>query len=71
MNTDTKFDMLARRGRRIALAHAALNLDGAAHGVDRASEFNQGTVAGPLDDATAMLGDLGLQQFAAVGIHPR
>ena len=48
--------------------HAALNLDGAAHRVDDAGELHQQAVAGGLDDATAVLVDLGIDEFAPMRI---
>ena len=50
----------------IALDHPALNVDGAAHGVDDADEFDQHAVAGGLDDTAAVLGDLWIDQFLAM-----
>ena len=47
--------VLRRAG--VALGHAALDVDGAAHGVDDAGELDQQAVAGGLDDAAAVLGD--------------
>jgi hypothetical protein len=43
----------------------ARDLDGTAHGIDDAGEFNQEPVAGGLDDAPAMLGDLLVAKFAS------
>ena len=48
----------------VALGHLALHLDRAAHRIDDAGELDQQAVAGGLDDAAAMLGDLGVDQFA-------
>ena len=50
--------------RGVALGHLALHLDRAAHRVDDAGELDQQAVAGGLDDAAAMLRDLGIEQFA-------
>jgi hypothetical protein len=47
------------------------HLDRAAHRVDDARELDQHAVAGGLDDAPAMLGDLGINQFAPVRLQPR
>ena len=46
--------------------HLALDLDGAAHRIDDADELGQQAVAGGLDDASAVLGDLGIDEFAAM-----
>src|SRR6185436_9008814 len=69
MNADADLDPLVGRDRSIAFGHTALNLDGAARRIDRAAEFDQDAIAGPLDDAAAVLGDLGLQEFAAMGVQ--
>ena len=53
----------------VALDHAALNVDGAAHGIDHADEFHQHPVAGRLDDPAAMFGDLGIDQFLAMRLE--
>ena len=62
MNADAKLDALCFGYIDIAVRHAALNLDGATHRVDRAAEFDQHSVAGGLDDAAPMLGDLRVDQ---------
>ena len=66
IDADAKFDAPVRRHIGVALDHAALNVDGAAHGVDDADEFHQHAVAGRLDDTAAVLGDLGVDQFLAM-----
>ena len=50
----------------VAFGHAALHLDGAAHRVDDAGEFDEEAVAGGFDDAAAMLDDLRVEQGAAI-----
>ena len=55
----------------IALGHAALDFDRAAHGIDDAGELDQHAVAGGLDDTAGMLGDLGIDQFAAMRLQSR
>jgi len=54
-----------RRHAGIALGHRALNLDRAAHRIDDARKLNQEPIAGGLDDATAMFGDLRVAELAA------
>ena len=54
-----------RPGGGIAFRHRLLHLDGAAHRIDDAGEFDEQPVAGSLHDASAMLLDLGVRQFAA------
>ena len=53
----------------IAFGHAALDFDGAAHSIDDADEFHQHAVAGGLDDAAPVLGDLGIDQFLAMRLE--
>ena len=55
----------------VALDHAVLHLDRAAHGVDHAAELDEAAVAGALDDAPAMRGDGGIDQIAAQPPQPR
>jgi hypothetical protein len=49
---------------RRSLDEAVLDLDGAAHRVHDAAEFNDATVAGALDDAPMMHGDDRIDQVA-------
>src|SRR5262249_51530934 len=49
----------------IAFGHRLLHLDGTAHCIDDADEFDEQPVAGGLDDASAMLLDFAVSQFAA------
>ena len=51
-------------------AIAALHLDRAAHRIDDAGELDQQAVAGGLDDAAAMLGDLGIDERLSTGLEP-
>ena len=51
------------------LGHAALDFHGAAHRIDGACKLNQGTVTRGLDDAAAMLRDLGIDDFAPVRLE--
>jgi hypothetical protein len=44
-----------------------LDFDGTLHGLDDAGELDQRAVAHQLDDAAAMRGDLGVDQFLSVG----
>ena len=55
----------------VALDHAVLHLDGAAHGVDHAAELDESSVAGALDDAPVMHGDGRIDQIAAQRPQPR
>ena len=64
MDADAELDALVRRHAGVALGHRALHLDRAPHRVDDAGKLYQQPVAGGLDDAAAVLGDLGVDQFA-------
>ena len=56
---------------RHSRGHRPLHLNRAAHGVDDAGELDQQAVAGGLDDAAAMLGDLRVDQLAPDRLQPR
>ena len=71
MDADAKLDAALRRQAGVALDHAVLHLDGAAHGVDDAAELDDGSVAGALDDAPVMHGDGRIDQIAAERPQPR
>jgi hypothetical protein len=47
------------------MSHRLLHCDRAAHGIDNARKLHQQAVAGGLDDAAMMLGDLRIEEFAA------
>ena len=49
----------------VAINHAVLHLDGAAHGVDHAAELDEAAVPGALDHATVMHGDGRIDEVAA------
>ena len=65
MDADPKFDAPVRRHAGIALDHAVLHFDGAAHRVDHAAELDDRAVAGALDDAAVVDGDGRIDQIAA------
>ena len=65
VDANSEFDALFRRHRDIALSHAALDCDGAAHGFDDAGELRQQSVAGGLDNASAVLVDRRIDQRRA------
>ena len=67
MNADAKLDAALGRHAGVALDHAVLDFDGAAHRVDHAAELDDGAVAGALDDAAVMHGDGRIDQIAAQG----
>ena len=60
IDADAELDPSLRRHRLVPLGHAALHIDRAAHGIDRAGELDQHPIAGGLDDTAAMAGDGGI-----------
>src|SRR5215472_7940292 len=71
MNTNAEFDLFVLRYRCIALGHASLDFKGAAGSVHGACELNQYAIAGPLDDAAAIICDLRFQKLAPMNIEPQ
>ena len=65
MNADAKLDAPFRRHAGVALDHAVLHFDRAAHGVDHAAELDDRPIAGALDDTAMMGGDSGVEEIAA------
>ena len=57
--------------RAFPFAHRLLDLASAAHRLNGARELDQQAVAGGFNDAAAMLGDLGINQFAPMCLQPR
>jgi hypothetical protein len=60
MDADAELDAAILRHTGVALDHAVLHLDRAAHSIDHAAELNEAAIAGALDDAPAMRGDRGI-----------
>ncbi len=71
VDADAKLDPALRWQARIALDHAVLHLDGAAHRVDDATKLDENAIAGALDGASVMRGDGGIDQVAAEASQPR
>ncbi len=65
MNADAKLDTTFGRKASVALDHASLHLERAAHGVDHAAELDDDPIAGAFDDAAVMGGDGGVDEVAA------
>src|SRR6476619_3464030 len=65
IDADAQLDAVVRRDTEVVLGHRLLHLDRAAHRVDDAGKLHQHTVAGRLDDAALMLGDLRIEELAA------
>ena len=53
MDADAELDAALGRQAGVALDHAVLHLDGAAHGVDHAAELDEDAVAGAGPEPTA------------------
>jgi GAF domain-containing protein len=64
MDADPKLDPAIGRQASIALDHAVLYLDGAAHRIDDTSKLDDASVAGALHHATVMSGNGGGDQVA-------
>ena len=64
---------MRRSGGRPALRshHSVLHFDGAAHGVDHATELDDASVAGALNHTPVMDGDCRVNQIAAERPQPR
>jgi hypothetical protein len=71
VDANAKLDAALGRQPSVALDHAVLHVDGAADGVDDASELDEDAVAGTLDDAAMMQGDGWINQVAAQRPQPR
>jgi hypothetical protein len=71
MNADPEDDAAILGDAGVALDHGVLDFDRAAHRVDDAAEFDDGSVAGALDDAPVVHGDGGVEQVAAQRAKPR
>ena len=65
MNADAELNSVLGRKARIALDHAVLHLDRAAHGVDHAAELDKAAVSSALDHATVMQGDGRIDQITS------
>ena len=59
VDADPELDALFVGVLRVALGHPALHRDSAAQRVNNARELDQDAVAGGLDDASPVLGDVG------------
>jgi hypothetical protein len=70
IDPDPELDPLFRRGPRVPLGHAALDLKRATNGVDHARELGKEAVAGVLHNPAAVFGDLGVDQFPEMGLEP-
>ena len=71
MDADAELDATLGRKAGVALDHAVLHLDGAAHGIHHAAELDEAAVAGALHYAAMMRGDGGIDQIAPQPAQPR
>ena len=71
MDADAELDATFGRQAGVALDHAVLHFDRAAHRVDHAAELDDRAVAGALDDAPVMHSDDGVDEIAAQAPQPR
>jgi len=65
IDPDPKADALARRKIAVELRHPPLHLDRALHGRSDAGELDQECIPGGVDEAAAMLAQLGIDKVAA------
>jgi len=65
IDADAQFDALVRRDACVPLRDRLLHLDRATHRIDDAGKLHQYTVAGGLDDAAVVLGDLRIEELMA------
>jgi len=71
IDPDTEYDPLPLGRHRVALGHPTLHRNRAGDGLYDAREFDQDTVAGGFDDAAFVLGNLCIDEFAAVLFESR
>jgi len=71
VDADPEGDPLFLECPGIAFGHSSLYGNRASDGFDHARELDQNAVAGGLNDAAAVLGDLGIDQCGAMRLEPR
>src|SRR5262249_4377075 len=71
VDADTEFDPAIFGDGSVTRGHGTLDFDGATNGINRAWKFNQGPVTCSFDDTTAILSNLGIDQFAAASLERR
>src|ERR1700722_8078432 len=71
MDADAKFDAFFGRQAGVALDHAGLHFDRAAHRVDHAAELDDAAVPGALDGTAVMRSDGGVDEIAAEATQAR
>jgi len=65
IDADAQFDAAVCRDARMPLGHRLLHRNRAANRIDDARKFHQHSVAGGLDDAAMVLGDLRIEELMA------
>ena len=70
VDPEAEIDALSGGGAGIALCHAALYLERAADRIHYARELGEKAVARGLDDAPAMLADLGFDELPKMALEP-
>src|SRR6202011_1060390 len=65
IDADAQLDAVVYRHTGVTLGHCLLHLDRATYRIDDAGKFHQQAVAGGLDEAAPMLGDLRIDELAA------
>jgi hypothetical protein len=69
IDTDAEGDPLLDRQTGLTGGHAALHVERASHGIDRACELDQHPVTGRLDDAPTMLGDFRIDKLPSARLQ--
>src|SRR5215469_3408189 len=70
IDPDPEYDPLILGRPRIALGHPTLDGDRTGDGLNDAREFDEDAITGCLDDAALVFGNLGVDEFAAMGSEP-
>jgi hypothetical protein len=70
VDADAKFDAAVGRERRIAFGQRRLDFGRASDRVDDAGEFDQKSVAGGLDEAALMAGDIRVDHLGTQRLEP-
>ena len=70
VDADAELDAAVVLRGAVAVGHAGLDGDGAAHRLDGAGEIDQQAVAGALDDAAAVRRDMGFDELAEMRLEP-
>ena len=71
IDADPEYDPLVFRDRGVALGHPTLHGDRTGDGLNDARELDQDAVAGRLDDAALVVGDLRIDEFTTMRPEPR